>query len=137
VFLGDRSLLSNSSKVSDLITVAGDVHHIFPKEYLKKNGVTEKQKYNQVANYAFLDTGVNISIGKKAPNEYFSDALVQCKSGKITVGTITNENDFWNNLDTNCIPHSIINMTEADYDEFLLKRRKLMASKIKKYYYSL
>lgn len=137
VFLGDRSLLSNSSKVSDLITVAGDVHHIFPKEYLKKNGVTEKQKYNQVANYAFLDTGVNISIGKKAPNEYFSAALAQCDSGNVTVGTITNQNDFWDNLDTNCIPHSIINMTEADYDEFLLNRRKLMASKIKKYYYSL
>ena len=32
VFAGDRSLLSNSSKVSDLISVTGDVHHIFPRE---------------------------------------------------------------------------------------------------------
>ena len=54
VFFGDRSLLSNSSKVTDLITVAGDVHHIFPKEFLKDNGITDKTRYNQVANYLDL-----------------------------------------------------------------------------------
>lgn len=56
IFNGERSLLSNSSKVSDLITTMGDVHHIFPKEYLKQNGITDKSTYNQVANFAYLDT---------------------------------------------------------------------------------
>lgn len=137
VFFGDRSLLSNSSKVADLITVTGDVHHIFPKEYLKQSGITDKSHYNQVGNYAFLDTGVNISIGKSAPNEYFSKALEQCSTGAIKVGTITDTEDFWANLKTNCIPSEVINMTADDYADFLQKRRAMMAAKIRDYYYSL
>lgn len=137
IFFNDRSLLSNSSKVSDLISVAGDVHHIFPKEYLKQNGFNDKSKYNQVANYAYLDTGVNISIGKKAPNDYFSCALEQCQTSEIKIGTITDEEEFWENLKSNCIPNDILTMDASDYLPFLEKRRKLMAQKIKDYYYSL
>ena len=137
VFFGDRSLLSNSSKVTDLISVAGDVHHIFPKEYLKQNGITDKSRYNQVANYTYLDTGTNISIGKREPRDYFAVALGQCKTGTIEIGTITKEDDFWANLDVNCIPSEIVNMTAEDYPVFLQKRRAMMASKIKDYYYSL
>lgn len=137
VFFVDRSLLSNSSKVTDLITVAGDIHHIFPKEYLKQSGITDKSRYNQVANYAFLDTGVNISIGKSAPHEYFSAALAQCESGTIEVGTITDVEDFWANLKTNCIPNDIVSMSAEDYPVFLQKRRAMMAAKIRDFYYSL
>ena len=135
-FFGDRSLLSNSSKVYDLVAVAGDIHHIFPKKYLQENGYNDKNLYNQVANYAYLDTGVNISVGKKEPREYFSKALAGC-SGEQTVGTITNEAEFWENLDTNCIPRNVVNMTYADYEDFLRTRRLLMAKKIRKYYEAL
>ena len=135
-FLGDRSLLSNSSKVYDLVAVTGDVHHIFPKKYLQDNGYNDKNFYNQVANYAYLDTGVNISVGKKEPKEYFSEALAGC-NGIQTVGTITDEAEFWANLDANCIPHEVVNMTYADYTEFLKQRRVRMAQKIRKYYYCL
>lgn len=72
IFNGDRSLLSNSCRVSDLVSIAGDIHHIFPKEYLKESGHDEKSIYNQVANYTYFDTVVNIAVGKKAPNEYFN-----------------------------------------------------------------
>ncbi len=135
-FFGDRSLLSNSSKVYDLVAVTGDVHHIFPKKYLQDNGYNDKNYYNQVANYAYLDTGVNISVGKKEPREYFSEALAGCR-GTQTVGTITNEEEFWANLDANCIPHSVVDMTYADYLEFLKLRRSKMAQKIRKYYEAL
>ena len=135
-FLGDRSLLSNSSKVFDLVVVTGDVHHIFPKKYLQDNGYNDKNFYNQVANYAYLDTSVNISVGKKEPKEYFSEALAGC-NGIQTVGTITDEAEFWANLDANCIPHEVVNMTYADYTEFLKQRRVRMAQKIRKYYYCL
>ena len=131
IFAGDRSLLSNSSKVSDLISVAGDVHHIFPREYLKKNGFNDRWQYNQVANYAYLDTGVNISIGMKAPNNYFSLAFTQCTTGEITVGTITDHNTLIENLTENCIPTSIENMEASDYPEFLRQRRIMMAKRIK------
>ena len=137
IYFGDRSLLSNSAKVSDLISVAGDVHHIFPKEYLKQNGIVDKSRYNQVANYTYLDTTVNISVGKREPKDYFSIALEQCLAGAIEIGTITKEDEFWGNLDANCIPREVVTMTATDYQEFLKKRRMLMAAKIRDYYYSL
>lgn len=137
VFFNDKSLLSNSSTVTDLITVRGDVHHIFPKEYLKQNNYNDKSRYNQIANYAYLDTGVNISIGKSAPNDYFSKALEQCTTKGIAVGTITDENLFWDNLKANCIPKEIVSMTAEDYPEFLTCRRNMMAKKIERYYKSL
>jgi hypothetical protein len=60
-----KTLLSTGSKVMDIIT-AGDVHHIFPKDYLKKNNMDEKSLYNQVANYVHLDTSVDIAISNNA-----------------------------------------------------------------------
>ena len=136
VHAGDRSLLSSSAKVSDLLS-AGDVHHIFPKEFLKQNGIVDKAVYNQVANYAYLDTGVNISVGKKAPREYFTAALEQCSTKELRVGTIVDEEQLRDSLSANCIPSGVFDMTADDYQTFLQERRVLMARKIKKYYNSL
>lgn len=132
----DMSLLSNNITVKDLIDISGDVHHIFPKEYLKSNGYS-RNLYNQNANYAYLDTQVNKSIGKKAPCEYFGEALRQCETKDITCGSITDIEQLKENLATNCIPFEACNMTHESYEEFLEKRRVLMAKKIKDYYYSL
>lgn len=134
IFLGDHSLLSNASKVEHLITIAGDVHHIFPKEYLKKNGFDDKSLYNQVANYTYLDTTVNIAVGKKAPNDYFNQALAACSSTGQSGWIIKDETTFWQNLGENCLPRRIVTMTATDYPDFLRERRVLMAKKIKDYY---
>ena len=132
----DMSLLSNTTSVRFLIEMAGDVHHIFPKEYLKSNGF-DKNMYNQDGNYAFLDTQVNKSIGKKAPFEYLGEAIKQCETKQITCGSITDIEKLKENLELNCIPFETTTMTFNDYPEFLEKRRQLMAQKIKKYYFSL
>ncbi len=132
----DVSLLSNNITVKDLIEIAGDVHHIFPKEYLKSNGFS-KNLYNQEANYAYLDTQVNKSIGKQAPCEYFAKALRQCETKIVECGAITDIAILKANLATNCIPFEVCNMTHADFTSFLEQRRILMAQKIKNFYYSL
>ena len=132
----DMSLLSNNITVKDLIEISGDVHHIFPKEYLKSNGY-EKNLYNQDANYAYLDTQVNKSIGKKAPCEYFAEALKQCETKVVTCGSITDIDVLKANLAANCIPFDVCEMTHTDFEAFLEKRRELMAKKIKDYYYGL
>lgn len=132
----DMSLLSNNISVRYLIELAGDVHHIFPKEYLKSNGY-DKNLYNQDANYAYLDTQVNKSIGKKAPCEYFSEALTQCTTKEATCGSITDLEQLKKNLKANCIPFEACSMDHNDYPAFLETRRKLMAQKIKDYYYNL
>lgn len=133
IFFGDKSLLSNSTRVVDLVS-AGNVHHVFPREYLKQSGFSDKSVYNQVANYTYLDTGVNIAIGKKAPNEYFRTALEQCRTGEIHIGTILDEKQYYSNLSDNCIPSNVNSMAYEDYPTFLLERRKLMARKIHEYY---
>ena len=74
-FFKKDSLLSHIP-VGELVNLGGDIHHIFPKQYLVDNGY-DKHDYNQVANYAYLDTPVNIKIGKKAPKEYFNEALAE------------------------------------------------------------
>ncbi len=136
IYFADQSLLSQNIRVSELITLGGDVHHIFPKKYLVEHGF-ERTQYNQTANYAYLDTPVNISIGKKAPKDYFSAALAQCGSDKAETGSIIDEKVLRDNLAMNCIPEDIFEMDYTRYDEFLEKRRALMAQKIRKYYESL
>lgn len=137
VFFNDISLLSNNVPVRELIALGGDVHHIFPKQYLVDNHF-DKTQYNQEANYVFLDRPVNISIGKKAPNIYFAEAKNRCLSDSSGQSGLINDIDkFYANLEVNCVPIETIEMNYTNYNEFLEKRRKLMAAKIKKYYYSL
>lgn len=51
--------------------------------YPMVNIYNHRAMYNQVANYAYLDTGVTISIGMSAPNEYFTATQEQCAAGGI------------------------------------------------------
>ena len=135
VYFNDRSLLSDTP-VRELIS-SGDVHHVFPKEFLKQNGKLRTQ-YNQVANLAYLETPINIAIGKKSPSDYFTAAFNQCETGTVSVGTIKDKDSLLANLETNCIPPDVATMGIEDYEtKFLPERRKLMAQKIKKYYESL
>lgn len=129
-----NSLFMHGTMISDLINISGDVHHIFPKAYLKKNGVDAKNRYNQVANFTFLDTQVNKAVGDDAPNEYFCKVVNQCESGILTIGNIISRDALNTNLKENAIPENIIDMTVADYDEFLQVRRSKMAALIEEYY---
>ena len=132
--LNCNSMLMNGTKISDLISISGDVHHIFPRAYLQSSGITSKTKYNQVANYVYLDTQVNKAISDDAPCVYFGSVKSQCDSKDIKLGNISDENLLRTNLKENCIPEEVFEMTAADYDDFLQKRRKLMAKMIEEYY---
>jgi hypothetical protein len=132
----DKGFLSKEITVGDLITYRGDIHHIFPRDFLKKNGM-ERGKYNQIANYVYMQQEVNIAVGNKAPDAYFSEVLEQCRGGVLKHGGISSLDELHENLKSNCIPESIFTMTLDHYDEFLKERRKLMAQRMKEYYFSL
>lgn len=136
IMLKDMSLLSNNISVEDLINIQGDVHHIFPKAYLQRKNYS-KNFYNQDANYAFLDTQVNKSIGDRSPKEYFAEAIKQCETKKAVCGSIIDIGQLKENLSANCIPWETTAWKAENFNEFLDKRRSLMAAKIKKYYESL
>lgn len=133
----DGSLLTTGVKVANLIDTIGDIHHIFPKSYLQKNGISDKSKYNQVANYTYLDTTTNIAIGEKAPYDYFSTVFAQCDTKICKYGDIIDIDILEKNLAANCIPKNIKEMSISQYEDFLSQRRILMANKIKDYYYLL
>lgn len=133
---GDKGFLSKDIRVGDLIVHRGDIHHIFPKNYLKKYGL-KRGKYNQIANYVYMQSEINIKVGDKSPQIYFSELRDQCNGGELKHGSINNMQALSENLKMNCIPESIFNLNIEDYEDFLIERRKLMAEKIRKYYQSL
>ena len=132
----DKGFLSKDVLVSDLILLRGDIHHLFPKDYLKRNGF-ERNKYNQIANYVYMQQEINIKVGNKAPDTYLSLLIENFTNNKNKFSGIENHEELIKNFEMHCIPRSIINSKFSDYEDFLHERRKLMALKIKDYYFSL
>lgn len=132
----DKDFLSKDIKINDLVSHRGDIHHLFPKDYLKKNGIPQGQ-YNQIANYVYMQSEINIKVGNKSPKEYFSLIKNQMQNTENQISGISSERDFLENLKQNCVPLEITEMTTDNYQDFLHLRRKLMAQKIKEYYFSL
>jgi hypothetical protein len=128
----DKGFLSKDITVQDLITLTGNIHHVYPKDYLKKLGY-QKNMYNQVANYVIVQSEINKAISNKEPKKYLSEVKEQCKNGKPKYGGITDLDQLKENLKAHCIPLDLLE-NEMEYPEFLKERRKLMAEKIKKYF---
>lgn len=133
----NNTLFTNGVKVSDVVASIGDIHHIFPKDYLRKEIDAPKRLYNQVANYAYLEKRINIKIGNRRPGDYFSEALHCCEANENYFGNINSVRELKENMAANCIPDDIFTMSAEDYERFLAERRMLMAQKIKHYFLSL
>ena len=136
VKLNDKGFLSKDITVNDLITFKGDIHHLFPKDYLKKNGLTQG-KYNQIANYVYMQSEINIKVGNKSPQEYFNIVHAKINNEDSSLTGISSLSELQENLRMNCIPENIGEMTVDNYNDFLIERRKLMAMKMKEYYFLL
>ncbi len=132
----DKGFLSSDISVRDLLEGQSNVHHIFPRHYLKNYGFT-RGHYNQIANYVVMQSEINITIGAKAPSIYFSEMKEQCRKGALRFGRITGFVELQENLASHCIPQEMETKTAESYDDFLIERRNLMAAKIRDYYKSL
>ncbi len=132
----DKGFLSRDITVENLLQHRADVHHLFPRQYLKQMGL-QRGRYNQIANYALAQTEINISIGAKPPRQYFSELLEQCQGGKKKYGAITDLQEMKENLHQQAIPEGIFDSLADDYDAFLAERRRLMAAKIRDYFWQL
>jgi hypothetical protein len=132
----DKGFLSRDITVADIILYKGDIHHIFPKSFLRKNNLA-RGDYNQLGNYVLMQQEINIAIGAKSPNIYFKELQDQCSGGKMKYGAIDTHEELMENLKTHCIPESIFEADINSYDGFLQERRKMMSQKMKKYYNTL
>jgi len=131
--LGDKGFLSRDITVLDLLMNRSDVHHVYPRNHLKKQGLA-RGRYNQIANFVLAQSEINIAIGDKAPDQYFAELAEQCDGGKKKYGGITRRSELEENLDAHCLPKALLNGEIADYDDFLEVRRRLMALKIKQWF---
>jgi len=136
VKLGDKGFLSRDIAVLDLLMNRSDVHHVYPRNHLKKQGLA-RGRYNQIANFVLAQSEINIAIGDKPPDVYFKELAEQCAGGKKKYGGITDRDELRANLRMSCLPESLLDGEIPTYDEFLEGRRKLMAQKIKSWFEAL
>ena len=132
----DKGFLSSDLSVRDLLEGQLNVHHIFPRHYLKNYGFT-RGHYNQIANYVVMQSEINIAIGARAPTTYFSEMTERCRNDAPGFGGITDLVQLQENLVAHCIPQGMETKTYESYNDFLVERRSLMAAKIRDYYKAL
>ncbi|MFM5096086.1 DUF262 domain-containing protein [Aeromonas rivipollensis] len=131
--LGDKGFLSTNITVTDLLLNHSDIHHVYPRHYLKGLGFSPSS-YNQIANYVVAQSEINIAISSKAPDIYFRELSEQCNKGEMKYGGITDQQTMRNNFRMHCIPESMLDGEIKDFNAFLEERRKLMALKIKEWF---
>lgn len=95
-------------------------HHLFPKAYLARIGITDDRDRNQTANFAFIEWSDNIEILDTSPAEYMKDQLAKIPADERD-GVYADHAlpDGWEQM---------------QYADFLSQRRGLMAKVIKRGY---
>ena len=131
----DKGFLSRDITVLDLIMNRCDVHHVYPSNVLKKQGL-QRGRYNQIANFVLTQSEINIAIGDTKPETYFKELATQCNGGAVKYGGIANPDELRENMERNCVPAGLLTSV-PDYDAFLAERRQLMAAKLRRYFESL
>jgi hypothetical protein len=118
-------VLFSHKKVSDLLdpTIkskkkALERHHLFPRAWLERQGVSDLKRINQLANFALLEWPDNIDISDDAPADYVPQV-----QARFSVG------DWESMYEHHALPDSWHTLS---YDDFLVERRKLMAAIIRK-----
>lgn len=121
----DARVLFSEMRVAELLDPtlharksAIERHHLFPKNYLKKLGITEIRDTNQIANYALVEWSDNIDISDLSPTEYFPQYMARLSDDKIK-----KEMRYWHALPDD--------WAEMDYNDFLSVRRKAIANVIR------
>ena len=134
--LGYRGFLSEKITVKSLLEQRGNSHHVYPREYLKRQGL-RPSVYNQVGNLVFMEQSINIAIGQRAPADYFASLRQQTDQGSqaptASLGGINERPELLRNLRHNAIPSPLLE-GEMPYPEFLTARRKMMAALIRDWY---
>ena len=123
-------VLFSHKKISDLLdpTInskkkATERHHLFPRGYLEKQRITDMKLINQLANFALLEWPDNLAISDTPPAQYAPEIKKRFS------------NEAWDSM---CIQHALPeNWETLPYEEFLHKRRKLMAQVTKEGFESL
>ena len=123
----DARVLFSTLHIRDLFSPTANAsknalerHHLFPKAYLAKIGITDDRDRNQQGNFAFIEWHDNIKILDTSPAEYMKERL-----SEISI------DEKANIYADHALPD---NWEHMEYTEFLKERRVLMAKVIKRGY---
>ena len=99
-----------------------NLHHIFPKALLRKNGFSEENKIqraiiNELSNLAIITENTNLKISDKPPSEYIPGIL----------------ENYPSSLSDHLIPEIEALWEVERYPEFLEQRRKAIVDAINKF----
>jgi hypothetical protein len=93
-------------------------HHLFPRRWLERNGVSDRKMINQIANFALLEWPDNARVRDESPSEYVPKLRPQFSAVS------------WERM---CQLHALPERwEELPYEEFLQQRRALMAQIIRR-----
>jgi hypothetical protein len=120
----DARALFSKIKIADLLDPSINApksgverHHLFPRGYLQRIGISEIREINQVANYAWVEWADNISISDSPPSEYLPNYSQRMPQDE---------------LERMCYWHALPEGWEQmPYDAFLEERRRAMARVIR------
>jgi hypothetical protein len=126
----DAPALFSNTKLGDLLDPAIQAnrqaverHHLFPKGYLAKLGITETRDTNQIANYAYLEWADNMQVSDDAPADYLPKVKERFSDSELAAM-----------YHFHALPE---NWEQADYRDFLERRRELIARVIREGYQKL
>ena len=98
-------------------------HHLFPRAYLRRLGLSDNRQINQAGNLALLEWPDNVEIGDSAPSEYVPEIQKQFSGAA------------WQRM---CNLHALpAGWEQLPYEEFLRQRRHLMARTIRDAFHAL
>lgn len=95
-------------------------HHLFPRAFLQRQGVTRLQEINQIANYAYVEWQDNIAIADQAPAEYLPGMVEGIAADRLALM-----------LRLHALPSG---WEQLPYEEFLRRRREGIAKIIREAY---
>lgn len=117
----DATVLFSKLKVSDLLNPAWkskkaalERHHIFPKGYLAKIGISDQKDANQAANFALIEWMDNIEISAQSPASYLPKHLKRINERERA------QQYYWHALRDG--------WEDMTYPDFLMERRKRIAA---------
>ncbi|WP_345797602.1 DUF262 domain-containing protein [Castellaniella sp. MT123] len=125
--LCEAKALFSKQKVADLLDPPAignkkplERHHIFPKSYLKGLGISELRETNQIANYTLVEWDDNLAISDIAPKDYWPQYADRFSKRELK--------DMMN---WHALPEGWQNLP---YEDFLVARRPLIATVIRRGY---
>lgn len=97
-------------------------HHLFPKGYLKKLGVSATRETNQIANYAYVEWAENAAISDQAPADYLPQLELERSFSAVELALMYRYHalpEHWEGM---------------EYHSFLRERREMMAKIVREGY---